>query len=147
MSLIPCPPHLPVFLHKTYREKLKKLIRTLKHSSFGSWSNHLRRSLCVERQFPRSTRLRACTPEEAAAHCAWRWTNGRLSPLSRLWADCQGHVMLRVTFDPSVGRFWFPPDCHADNFGQAPSERTHSSKQAGLPPQGVNFKIWNLWRS
>ena len=55
--------------------------------------------------------------------------------------------MLRVTFDPSVGRFWFAPDCHADNFGQAPSERTHFSKQAGLPPQGVNFKIWNLWRS
>ncbi|QND44570.1 Hint domain-containing protein (plasmid) [Rhizobium lusitanum] len=48
-------------------------------------------------------------PEEEAEHCAWRWTNGRLSLPSGLWADCRGHVILRLAFDPKAGRSWAPP--------------------------------------
>ncbi|HEX8046518.1 Hint domain-containing protein [Rhizobium sp.] len=48
-------------------------------------------------------------PEEAVQGCAWRWTNGRLSLPPDLWADCRGHAILRVAFDPDAGRAWIPP--------------------------------------
>ncbi|QND46947.1 hypothetical protein HB780_14495 [Rhizobium lusitanum] len=48
-------------------------------------------------------------PEEAVQGCAWRWTNGRLPLPPDLWADCRGHAILRLAFDPDAGRSWIPP--------------------------------------
>lgn len=46
---------------------------------------------------------------EAADGRPWRWTNGQLPLPSRLWADCRGHVILRLSFAPDAGRSWTAP--------------------------------------
>lgn len=69
--------------------------------------------LHVDRQIPLDE-IEGFYPEEAVEHCDWRWTNGRLSIPSHLWADCRGHVILRLAFDPSAGSSWAPPNDHTD---------------------------------
>lgn len=49
-------------------------------------------------------------PEELAAGCNWSWTNGHLVLPATLWADCKGHVILRLTGYAEAGQPWVAPE-------------------------------------
>ncbi|AYG68904.1 MULTISPECIES: Hint domain-containing protein [unclassified Rhizobium] len=49
-------------------------------------------------------------PEEVAAGCNWSWTDGHLVLPATLWADCKGHVILRLTGYVEAGQPWVAPE-------------------------------------
>jgi hypothetical protein len=59
--------------------------------------------------------LAGCHPEEAAADCAWRWTNGALDLPARLWDGCRDEAFLTLQFAPHAGVTWATPRAATDN--------------------------------
>jgi hypothetical protein len=50
-----------------------------------------------------------CHPEEAAAGCPWRWTNGKMRIPKELWAGCKSYLFLRVDYAEHESRRWQAP--------------------------------------